>query len=420
MRPRRLTPTLLAALRDTPVVFLHGPRQAGKTTLVQALHRRGHRAEYLTFDDASVLAAARSDPDAFIDALPERVILDEVQRVPELFRSVKRNVDARRAPGRFLLTGSADALLLPRIAEFLAGRMEVLTLWPFSQGEIAGRREMFVDACFGRAFDVPSLRDSGWPSLVARIVTGGFPEAVARTDAARRDAWFGAYLTTILERDVRDLADVKGLRDMPRLLRLAAARTASLLNFAELARDAALPQTTLQRYWALFEATFLLRTLPAWSRNLGTRMVKAPKVMPCDTGLLCWLAGLDAGRLQGDEPMAGRVLECFVASELMKQSTWSRTRPALYHYRTHGQDEVDLVLEDAAGRVVGIEVKKSASPSANDFKGLRRLAEAVGKPFVRGVLLYTGSAGVAFGPDLHAVPLSALWRMTEPRAGGAE
>jgi uncharacterized protein len=413
MKRRHITPQVQAALRDTPVVFVQGPRQAGKTTLVQSLADDDHDAAYFTFDDAAVLAAAQSDADGFVASLPHKVILDEVQRVPDLFRAIKRSVDARRQPGRFLLTGSANALVLPKVSDSLAGRMEVLLLSPFSQGEIEGRREHFVDACFEKDFGPGNYRDSGWPALAERIVQGGYPELITRPSTARRQAWFGSYVTTILERDVRDMANIQGLREMPRLLRLASARASGILNFADMARDAALPQTTLQRYWALFEATFLVRSLPAWTANLGTRLVKSPKVMIGDTGLLCYLLGLDVERLQNDVLMTGAVLEAFVGTELSKQITWSETRPALFHYRTHTQHEVDFVLEDSAGRVVGVEVKKSASPSAGDFKGLRHFREAVGKRFLRGILLYTGSNSVAFGPDLHAVPVSALWRMSQ-------
>ena len=413
MKRRHITPRVLAALRDTPVVFVQGPRQAGKTTLVQSLKEDGHDAAYFTFDDAAVLAAARSDADGFVANLPPRVILDEVQRVPDLFRAIKRSVDAERQPGRFLLTGSANALVLPIVSESLAGRMEVLSLSPFSQGEIESHREHFVDACFAKDFNPGNYRDSGWPALTERIVQGGYPEVIARPSGPRRQAWFGSYITTILERDIRDIANVQGLRELPKLLRQAAVRAGGLLNFAELARDAAMPQTTLQRYWALFEATFLVRCLPAWTANLGTRLVKSPKVMLADTGLLCYLLGLDAGRLQNDALMTGAVLEAFVGTELVKQITWSETRSALFHYRTHTQHEVDFVLEDAAGSLVGIGVKKSASPSAGDFKGLRHFREAVGKRFLRGVLLHTGSNSVAFGPDLYAVPVSAMWRMPQ-------
>lgn len=411
MKRRHLTAQILAALQDTPVVYLQGPRQAGKSTLAQQLRAEGHDADYLTLDDATVLGAAQSDPDGFISGLPERVILDEVQRVPELFRAIKRSVDTRRQPGRFLLTGSAQALVLPKVSESLAGRMEVLTLWPFSQGEIGGRQEGFVDACFAREFQPGPLRNTGWPALAECIAAGGYPEVLTRTETARRQAWFGSYLTTILERDVRDLANVAGLRDLPRLLRLAASRAMGLLNFADLSRDAAMPQTTLQRYWALFEATFLVRTLPPWHANLGQRLVKTPKVLLGDTGLLCHLLGLDAARLQADDLMTGAALECFVAGELTKQIAWSQTRPELFHYRTHTQQEVDFVLEDARGRLVGIEVKKAASVTGGDFKGLRHLGEQTGKRFLRGILLYTGSTPVAFGPNLHVVPVSALWEM---------
>ena len=411
MKWRNLRPQIRAALRDTPVVYLQGPRQAGKSTLAQAVRDDGYDAEYFTLDDAATLAAAQSDPDGFIGALPDRVILDEVQRVPELFRAIKRSVDAKRKPGRFLLTGSAQALVLPKVSESLAGRMEVLTLWPFSQSEIGGRKEGFVDACFARDFKPGKFTHTGWPPLTERIATGGYPEVLTRTDAARRQAWFGSYVTTILERDVRDLANVSGLRDLPRLLRLAASRAMGLLNFADLSRDAAMPQTTLQRYWALFEATFLVRSLPPWHANLGLRLVKTPKVLLGDTGLLCHLLGLDAARLQGDDLMTGAALECFVAGELTKQVSWSETRPGLFHYRTHTQHEVDFVLEDGRGRLVGIEVKKTASPASSDFKGLRHLAEQTGKRFLRGILLYTGASSVAFESNLHAVPVSSLWQL---------
>jgi uncharacterized protein len=411
MKRRHVTPHILAALRDTPVVYLQGPRQAGKTTLAQSLQDDGYDAEYVTLDDAIMLAAAHGDPDGFIAGLPERVILDEVQRAPDLLRAIKRSVDTTRKPGRFLLTGSAQALVLPKVSESLAGRMEVLTLWPFSQGEIRGRNEGFVDACFAREFKPGKYTDTSWSSLAERIATGGYPEALARSESSRRQAWFGAYVTTILERDVRDLANIAALRDLPRLLRLAASRAMSLLNFADLSRDAAMPQTTLQRHWALFEATFLVRSLPPWHANLGLRLVKTPKVLMADTGLLCHLLGVDAARLQADDLMTGAALECFVANELTKQIPWSLTRPGLFHYRTHTQQEVDFVLEDSRGRLVGIEVKKTASPVNADFKGLRHLRQETGKRFLRGILLYTGSASVAFESNLHAVPVSALWQL---------
>ncbi len=407
MKRRFLIPRILEALTDTPVVFVQGPRQSGKTTLVQTLQAYGHQAEYFTMDDAIVLAAAQSDADGFIAGLPERVILDEVLKAPGLFSAIKRHVDKNRAPGRFLLTGSASALLLPKVSESLAGRMEVLRLWPFSQGEIEGSEETFIETCFSADFQPGKIQGSDWPSLIPRMVAGGFPEAISRRNERRRQAWLGAYVTTILERDVRDIANIQGLRELPRLLRMVAARSANILNFNDLARDADLSPSTVKRYWALLEAVFMGQTIAPWSGNLTSRLSKAPKLVVSDSGLLCYLLGLDSGRLRDDALMTGAVLETFVGLELSKQISWSPRQVRLFHYRTHGQQEVDYVLEDSAGNLVGIEVKKSASPSSGDFKGLRHLAEQ--KKFLRGILLHTGAESVSFGTNLHAIPIGAIW-----------
>lgn len=400
----------MQALADTPVVFVQGPRQSGKTTLVQNLKEQGHDAEYFTLDDVAVLTAARSDPQGFIDGLPERVILDEVQRAPDLFLAIKRSVDRHRASGRFLLTGSAHAMLLPRVSDSLAGRMEVLQLWPFSQGEILSLTESFIERCFSRQFKLEKVYGSTWSVLVSKIVAGGYPEAVSRQDASRRMAWFSSYITTILERDVRDIANIQGLRELPRFMRLLAARSATVLNYNDLARDANIPPTTLKRYWALLEAVFLGITILPWSGNLTSRLSKAPKFVVGDTGLLCYLLGLDEARLKEDALMTGAVLETFVGLELLKQIAWNEKTYKLYHYRTHGQQEVDYVLEDSSGNIVGIEVKKTASPTSSDFRGLRHLAEQSGKRFLRGILLYAGTESVAFDKNLYATPVASLWK----------
>jgi uncharacterized protein len=411
MYRRIVTRFVMDALGDTPVVFIQGPRQCGKSTLVQNLRDEGHLADYLTLDEAVVLNAAMKDPDGFISGLPDQIILDEVQRAPDLFRAIKRSVDTKRVPGRFLMTGSANALVLPKVSESLAGRMEVLTLWPLSQSEIEGTTNHFIETCFdSTSFTFGDLGDLPWADLVPRITAGGFPEVLARSQETRRRAWFESYITTILGRDVREMANVAGLREMPRLLQLCAARAAGLLNLADLARDAAMPQTTLQRYWTLFENTFLLRGLPAWSGNLSSRIVKAPKVQFYDTGLLCHLLDLNNARLRADALMAGAVLENFVGNEVAKLASFSQTKPQMYHFRSHAGQEVDFVLEDKAGRIVGIEVKKTASPGHNDFKGLRYLAEQTGDKFVRGIVLCTAASVVPFGEKLHAVPIQALWR----------
>ncbi|MGY4707257.1 ATP-binding protein [Candidatus Bipolaricaulota sp. J31] len=408
---RNVTEAILAALQDSPVVFVSGARQTGKTTLTQWIADTHHPARYITLDDATVLAAAKADPTGFIAGLKGPAVLDEVQRAPELLLAIKAAVDRERQPGRFLLTGSADVLLLPRLSEFLVGRMEIITLWPFSQGELSGVVEGFVDAVFADELVPPPTQGTRPLDVIGRLTVGGYPEAVARTVWDRRRAWFNSYVTAVLHRDVRDLANIEHLEALPRLLFLLASRATSLLNYAELSRSLGLPQTTLKRYLALLKATFLVQFLPAWSANLGKRLVKSPKLLLIDTGLMTHLLGLDPQALEGRPELVGMLLENFVAMELKKQSTWSRVKPGIYHFRTGTGQEVDIVLEDAAGRVVGIEVKASATVRSQDFKGLKYLADFVGDRFLRGIVLYFGDQPVPFGPNLHALPLPALWEL---------
>ena len=412
MFPRHITSRLLEALSDSPVVLLHGARQTGKSTLVQHLTSGEHPARYFTFDDAAVLAAATSDPAGFLAGIEGPIALDEVQRVPELFLAIKADVDRNRWPGRFLLTGSANVLMLPKLSESLTGRMEILPLWPLSQGEIAERREGLIDSLFARRpFESVQAKgkDDG-PALIDRILRGGYPEAQRRESPSRRRAWFNSYVSTILQRDIRDLANVEGLSAMPRLLSLLAARVGSLLNHSEVSRSLGMPQTTLKRYMALLEATFLVQLLPAWSGNLGKRLVKSPKLYLNDTGLAASLLGMGDEAALRQAQVLGSLAEDFVVMELRKQAAWSQTEPGLFHYRTLTGQEVDVVLESPSGELVGIEVKTSATVNAADLKGLRALAEDAGKRFRQGVLLYQGREVVPFGEHLHAVPVDALWQ----------
>jgi uncharacterized protein len=407
---RHTLPALEAALADTPVVLVVGPRQAGKTTLCRLVAQ--HRgARLLSLDDAATLAAATTDPTGFIAAIDGPVVLDEIQKAPALLPAIKVAVDRRRTAGRFLLTGSADVLSLPRVSESLAGRVEVLTLWPLSQGELVGRRERFIDFFFAKAKIDAGVTGESRAQLVERALRGGFPEAVARRDPERRRAWFRAYVTTMIERDVRDLAQIEGLTDLPRLLNVLAARSASLLNVAELSRSLGLAHSTLSRYVALLEQAFLVRRVPAWAGSRARRAVKTPRVWVPDTGLLGHLAGLTPARLAEEPATVGPLLETFVMSELTKQLGWSRTPVELLHFRTHGGHEVDVVLEAPDGRLVGVEVKAAATISGGDLKGLSALRDIAGKRFHRGVVLYTGRETLPFGPDLWALPISALWEL---------
>lgn len=399
-------PDVSASLADTPVTMVIGPRQSGKSTLVQAAVERVEDSRYVSLDRGLNLAAAREDPAAFVSHSARTLAIDEVQRVPDLLLEIKASVDEDRRPGRFLLTGSADVLALPRVAETLAGRMEVLRLWPLSQGEIEGRKETFLEALLQG--DLERLA-AGAPAvdredLSARIWAGGFPEAVAR-DGERRSRWFDSYLDTMLQREVRELANVAGLSELPRLMLLLASRATGLLNYADIARDLGLPQTTLKRYIALLESAFLVLAVPAWFRNIGKRLVKSPKLILTDTGLLAHLLGGGAAF----ERSFGAALENFVLMELIKQASFHPDRPALFHYRTAEGREVDAVIERRGGPVCAVEVRAAATLTSRDTAGLRGLAEALGDEFGTGVVLHAGSESARLAPKIWAMPLSALW-----------
>ncbi|HEY3281361.1 MAG TPA: ATP-binding protein [Armatimonadota bacterium] len=407
---RFITPSLMAALQDTPVVCLQGARQVGKSTLVRDLGR------YVTLDDAGSLAAAASDPVSFLSELSRDLsgplIVDEVQLAPQLFPALKLRVDRDRRPGQFLLTGSANLFLLPKLSESLAGRMEVLTLWPLAQAEVEEGAANLVDLLLSEESPLPKLRHlprADRQDVLRRVLLGGFPEPLARPTAARRQAWFESYLTTLIQRDVRGISNIEGLVQLPRLLSLLATRCAMPLNEADVARGAGLPYTTLRRYMTLLEATYLVQLLPAWPTNRGNRVVKSPKLLFTDTGLAANLLRMDEAALLAQGSLLGQLVENHALMELRKLAGWSAARPSLYHWRTQTRQEVDLVLEGPAGGVVGVEVKSSATVSAADFKHLRALAEVCGTSFRRGVVLYTGDQVLPFGPNLLALPFSALW-----------
>ena len=408
MHPRHITPLLTDALADTPVVLINGARQSGKSTLAQAAS--GPPRKYLTLDDAAVLNAATSDPVGFINALQGSVTLDEVQRAPELFLAIKAAVDRQRTPGRFLLTGSANVLLLPHVADSLAGRMEVLSLWPLSSAEITDSAVFNrADALFNGDWSALAIPPCDRGDVIWRLLAGGFPDAVARTNERRREAWFDSYLQAILQRDVRDLARIEQLTEIPNLLQLLAVRSGTLLNFAELARTAGIAQSTLKRYFALLEMLFLTVRVAPWERNPSKRLVKAPKVFLPDSGLLAYFLGASANSLGSKPGLPGAMVETFVLTELLKHIAFSAQRLTLWHYRTLTHIEVDFILENRQGQITGIEVKAAATVESKDFKGLRHLQETEPTLFQRGIVLYTGREVVPFGANLWAVPLSVWW-----------
>lgn len=405
--PRLMGLPLVEALQDSPVVLIHGPRQCGKTTLARAVGEPlGY--VYLSFDDDSVLAAAREDPVGFVAALPARCILDEVQRVPEIFTSLKRSVDESRVPGRFLLTGSTNVLTLPSVADSLAGRMEILRLHPLAQVELRGGPARFLDALFSGAF-APGQFDRLGPALPQIIAAGGFPPALARAQAHRRAVWYRDYVATIVQRDVRDIARVGALDTLPRLLALAAGETARMLNVSSLAAPFQVSRPTIHGYVTLLTQVFLLDLLPPWHSNRTSRLVKSPKLHLGDTGVAGAVLGAGADELAGDRKLLGQLLETFVYQELRRQADALPTPPAFFHFRNRDGAEVDIVLEGPGQRVAGVEVKASATVRAADFRGLRKLRDVAGERFALGVLLYDGETVLPFGDGFLAVPLPALW-----------
>lgn len=407
LHKRLAEPALVEALADAPVVLIHGPRQCGKSTLARMLgDKRGYT--YLSFDNDVTRSAAEADPIGFLDGLPDRVILDEIQRVPGLFTSLKAAVDRDRRPGRFLLTGSANVLLVPKLADSLAGRMAIQRLHPFAQCELTGKPSAFLDHLFAAKFPARKLmRLQG--ELPARITAGGYPPALARPEGRRRDNWYRDYIDTLVQRDVRDLARISALDALPRLLRMAASRTAQLFNVSDLASSFQLSRVTIGDYVTLLEHVFLLERLPPWHSNRASRLVKTPKLHLGDTGLACGLLGVDAAALAADRSQLGPLLETFVYQELRRLASWHARGHDFYHFRDRDQVEVDIVIERGATALAGVEVKAAATVTAADFRGLRKLREMAGKRFVAGVVLYDGETCAPFGEGMFAVPLRMLW-----------
>jgi uncharacterized protein len=408
MIERHLRPLMLEALDDTRVVVVLGARQVGKSTLVQAVTAHDRPATILTLDDQATREAAAADPTGFVAGLTTPVVVDEVQRAPDLLLAIKARVDRDDAPGQFLLTGSANILTAPRIADALTGRAEYLRLAPFSQGELRGTRESFVPLLFDGRWPQVSGAAVGRAAYAELVVIGGYPAVMDRT-AARRARFFESYVDTIVQRDLSTIARVHDQANVRRLLSAIASTTASLLNFDSLGRDLSLPPNTVRSHAALLDTLFLTTRLEAWSTNLLSRVVKTPKVYITDSGLLCHLIGADATRLAHDGVIAGAAFETFVAMELRRQIAWQDNAPRLFHYRDRDGREVDLVLERRDGSVVAVEIKTAASASPHDFRGLRHLRDKLGKHFKAGVLLYTGEYTVPFEDRLAAVPLRGLW-----------
>lgn len=407
---RHATSLVQSALADTPVVFIGGPRQAGKSTLVQQLLDDTRPLTYVTLDDPTTAAFANRDPAAFVRQGEEGTLaIDEIQREPALLRTIKAEVDHDRRPGRFLLTGSARVFSLPQVTESLAGRIETVALWPLSQAEWEG---VLSPSLIDRLFDGkgPAQVDGGTRAqLFSRLAAGGYPEAMGRLNDVRRRAWFTSYTNALLQRDVRDLASIEGIRQLPDLLRLLSARSGGLLNVASLASDAQLSRTTASRYLTLLEQLYVIQRVAAWTPSLQTRLVKSPKVTVVDSGLALASSGIDGKRLLASPELSGGYVEAFVANELMRTAATSQTQPVVLHFRTHSGQEVDLVLEAPDGRIVAIEVKVTETVRNRDVAGLTHLRDLLGKRFIGGMVLHLADRPKSAGDRLYRAPFDVLW-----------
>lgn len=400
---------LREALEDTPVVLIHGSRQCGKSTLAQLVgDDLGYR--YISFDDNNQLQAAKTDPIGFVQGLPEKVILDEIQRTPELFLAIKASVDENRKPGRFLLTGSANVLLLPQLADSLAGRMEIMQLRPLALSEQAGQQPTFLEQLFSGDFTENPDKNHQirlGESLADLICTGGYPAAIARKSSKRRNAWYQDFITSLIQRDVQDITTIRNLDALPKLLSLAASQTGRLFVATELAAPFALSRPTIREYLTLLEQLFLIEQLQPWHSNRLSRLIKTPKLHLTDTGLACALLGVNSQTLWEDKSLLGQLLETFVFQELRKQASWYDENLSFYHFRNKDKVEVDIIIEQ--GRLLaGIEVKASATVKKEDFKALKKLRESCGKHFAAGVVLYDGESILPFGDRLFAIPISTM------------
>lgn len=414
MYRRNISDSVIEALADTPVILVNGARQTGKSTLCEKIVEEGaFQGKFVTMDDPATLLAAQKDPLGFLEDLGKHVIIDEVQRTPELFLPMKKLVDEDRKGRRIILTGSANVMMLPKVGDSLAGRIEIHNLWPLSQDEIEGKRSNFLNTLVNtdQKFESSKLT---WKDIAARMRVGGYPESIARSSASRRNKWFADYLTAILQKDIRELANIEGLTEIPNILKLIATRVGSTINMSDISRLSGVKNTTLKRYVTLLEHIFLIVHVPAWTKNAEGEFVKSSKVYLNDTGLLNHLIGQEDDSFLEQRSNAGAYLENFILMEILKQLSWSELYLKPYHFSIQRGSEVDLVLEDRAGGLFGIEIKSAASLQDSDFNGLRKLSTLAGKKFKRGIVLYTGEQYLGgFGDNLQAVPISAVWSGTK-------
>ena len=410
MFKRNIKSRVEAALKRSPVVLLTGARQSGKTVLVESIAQEKNY-NYFTMDDIPTYLSAKNDPVGFIANIEKPVVIDEVQRVPELFLAIKRDVDKNRVAGNYLLTGSTNPILIPQVADALTGRIETISLLPLSQGELLGIKEQFIDTIFSgkNPSNIPSIKESlSRDELYKKILIGGFP-VMQNLNEKDRKVWINEYIKNIVQKDAQDIAQISEPADLYTLVYSMANRASGLLNIADISRTISVPQATLQRYSSLLEALYMIYLQRSWHMDSEKQFIKAKKAYLVDSGFLSNLLKLNMERAIEYSSLMGNVIENFVVMELLKQLGWSETEAELYHFRTTGNIEVDVVIQDEYKNIVGIEIKGSSTVSYNDFKGLEYLQNLTQDKFIKGIVLYLGDKVIPFGKNLIACPISILW-----------
>ena len=416
---RSILEKIIESLKIMPAIFLNGPRQVGKSTLMhRIIEQRYITADYVTFDDITIFASASNDPEGFLRNFTRPIIIDEVQKVPQIFSSLKLLVDEYRqkdkssANGRFILTGSVSIMAVPELSKELVGRMSVISLYPLSASEILLEKEKGISVISGWFDQKITFIKSNEEFILDNVIhKTTFPEIVGM-DKRGRDTWFNSYISTLLQRDVRELAEISKIRVLPNMLKMLAARAGSILNNANLAKDTKLNLMTCERYRILLEKVFLITLIKPWYRNINLRLVRTSKVYFTDTALLCHQLGVDLTELKEYDPIRyGHILENFVFSELQKQINLLGENYELYYFREHGnkEREVDFVIERKNKKLIGIEVKSNCSVTDNDFKSLKKLKKIAGEDFIKGIVLYHGEDTISFDENMVAMPISKLW-----------
>lgn len=410
MYPRRLHSLVLEAVQHARIVFIAGARQVGKTTLVSEITGPGgpYPMTAYTLDDRATLDAALEDPAGFVAGLGGSAFIDEVHRAPDLLLELKKAVDADTTPGRFLITGSANILANRRILDALPGRIDRLDLWPLARSEIEdGTLNLIDELLAGRAPHLSGM-PTGPDAYAPYIAEGGYPEARQRPAGRLRNRWFRDYIAGAVERDVRELADLRRADDVGQLLRLVASQSANLLSYRKIGDQLQMSDKTAKEYIVLLEEMFLVRRLPGWRPGLGAREVAKPKAYICDPGLLCYLLGADEARIRSDDQVKGKACETFVAAELLKHASWAEQDVRMFHYQRQ-QEDVDFIIENRAGEIVAVEVKATATVRRQDWRWLEQLRDIRGSSFNAGIIVHAGPQTVPLGDRLWAVPYAALW-----------